>query len=405
MNLPKLPSKCVECIIKHIDENDIKTLHSTTLVNRDWCKFSVIRLWKTPLSFSNLISNLNSNSKLESKSNSINSTTNLTKYPFNNFYKIIPILLSFLDVNFQKDLNNLSKQFYIPKNTLNFYPKLQYDLKIPIDDLKIPTHTILSFDYPKYIKHVNFVDLVVLANKWLNNLLSETLSSSSIFLNFYLYKSLGRWDYIRYMTNSINFHCPFIHFDKNPQIFFKFILESLFKVLFNYSQINSLSIMDVSVTHHPCNQLNRLDHNHFLSNLTSFSFCQTIDSGLLKKISGLIHDTITTISISIVSDESFVDVIDFINSLHSLQSISILGNNTNVTSIIQSLQNHTSTLIKLKLNLCIIDDDAIESLSECDHLQELIFHQLHFTFDDEIDNISMNYLYFPQLKKLNYWEY
>ncbi|GBC25924.2 hypothetical protein GLOIN_2v1764605 [Rhizophagus irregularis DAOM 181602=DAOM 197198] len=413
MILPELPSKCIECIINQIEENDIKTLHSATLVNHDWCKFSIVRLWRAPLSFSNLITNSNPNLK-NSNSNSTNLTT---KYPFNKFYKIIPILLSFLDLNSKKDLNNLSKHFYIPKDTSNFYPRLHYDLKIPIQDLKIPTSSS-SFDYPKYIKLVSFVDLVVLVNKWLNNLLSETLSNSSRFLNFYLYKSLSGWEYLRYMTNSINFHCPFINFDKNPQIFFNFIIESLFKILFNYSMIDSLYIMDVSIiTNHLCKQLIQLDHNNndqFLSNLSHFDFCQMIDSRILKKISKY---NIISISLSISSEDSFDDVIDFINSLHSLQSVSIIGNNVIVTPIIQSLQIHTSTLIKLKLNSCIIDDDAIKSLSKFDNLQDLILHQLHFTIDndddddddenddDDINNNIIISLNFPKLKKLTYWEY
>ncbi|GES97693.1 hypothetical protein GLOIN_2v1764605 [Rhizophagus clarus] len=414
MELPKLPSKCIECIINQIEENDIKTLHSTTLVNRDWCKFSITRLWKAPLSFSNLIINSNPNFK---NSNSKNLTT---KYPFNNFYKIIPILLSFLDLKSKKDLNNLSKHFFIPKDTLNFYPKLNYDLKIPIHDLKIPSSSS-SFDYPKFIKHVNFVDLVVLVNKWLNHLLSETLSNSSMFLNFYLYKSLSNWEYVRYMTNSINFHCPFIHFDKNPQTFFNFIIESLFKVLVNYSIIDSLYIMDVSISNHLCNQLILLDfnnnnnnnnnnHHHFLSNLSRLDFCQSLDSRILKKFSNFYNNNITTISLNVLSDDSFDDVIIFIDSLHSLQSVSIFGNNIIVTPLIHSLQNHTSTLIKLKLNSCIIDHDAIMSLSKFINLQDLIFHQLHFTFDDHAGNniiniISTNNLNFPKLKKLIYWEY
>jgi hypothetical protein len=433
MALPQLPSKCIECIINQIEENDIKTLHSATLVNHDWCKISIIRLWKTPLSFSNLITNSNPNFK-NSNSNNSNSTNLTTKYPFNKFYKIIPILLSFLDLKSIKDLNNLSKNFYIPKDTLNFYPKLHYDLKIPIQDLKIPIYKS-SFDYPKYIKNINFVDLVVLVNKWLNNLLSETLSNPSLFLNFYLYKSLSGWEYVRYITNSINFHCPFIHFDKNPQIFFNFIIESLFKVLINYSMINSLYIMDVSITNHLCNQLIQLDYNnnhHFLSNLSRLDFCQSIDSRILKNFSKYYNNNITTISLNILSDDSFDNMIDFINSLHSLQSVSIFGNNYIVTPIIQSLQNHISTLINLKLNSCIIDDNAIKSLSKFNNLQDLIFHQLHFTFDDDddddnddyddndddddddgINNIiskistisTTNNLNFPKLKKLTYWEY
>ena len=162
-----LPNECVECIIKHIDENDIKTLYSATLVNRNWCSISMIRLWQTPLS------------SITSSTNSLNNSSNNNHHQSNSF-KIIPILLSFLDLQRKKDLKILAKQFYIPKDTLNFYPKLQKDLKVPINNLKIPDTQL--FEYPKYIKRINFVELVTLVNKWLNNLLNELFQSFLILI-------------------------------------------------------------------------------------------------------------------------------------------------------------------------------------------------------------------------------
>ncbi|CAI2184022.1 677_t:CDS:2, partial [Funneliformis geosporum] len=394
-----LPNECVECIIKHFDENDIKTLYSATLVNRNWCKISMIRLWKIPLS---------SNS-----SNSTNSPSNSS-----NTHKIITVLLSFLDKESKEELKILANRFYIPKDTLNLYPKLQRDLKIPLYHLKIPDTPHL-FEYPKYIERINFVDLVGLVNKWVNNLLNELLSTSSMSLNFYLYKCLNGWEYIRYITNQTNFRCPFIQFDKKPQEFFKFLLESLFQVLIKYSQIDTLSIINISNTQPLILQLDKYLQNddinkRLLLNLNSFDFCQTINSRIFMKLSELVRDTITTISIFIIPEGLGVDegenmdhVISFIKSLRFLKSVSFIGyNNTNATQIILSLQKHSSTLTTLKLTLCTIDDDAIKCLSRWDHLQELIFHQLHFIFNNDLSStIKSEDKIFPKLKILNYVEY
>ncbi|CAG8617316.1 10947_t:CDS:1, partial [Funneliformis caledonium] len=401
-----LPNECVECILKHIDENDIKTLYSTTLINRNWCRIGMVRLWKTPLSSKSSITSSN--------------LTDISSNPSNthNTYKIIPVLLSFLDKERKKELRILSKQFYIPKDTLNFHPRLQRDLKIPLHPLKIPDTSNL-FEYPKYIERINFVELVGLVNKWVNSLLNDVLSTPSMFLNFYLYKCLNGWEYLRYITNHTNFRCPFIQFDKNPQVFFNFLLESLFQVLIKYSQIDSLSIINISNTQPLCLQLEKYLQNddinkRFLSNLNSFDFCQSINSRIFTKISDLVRDTITTISIFIIPEELGVDegenldlVIRFINSLHSLQSVSFIGyNNINVTPIILSLQKHSSTLTTLKLILCTIDDEAIICLSKWDHLRELAFYQLHFIFNNDLSStITSDDKIFPQLKTLDYVEY
>src|SRR5581483_218656 len=52
---PKLPSDCIEEILKTLDkENDRASLYSWTLVNRSWCQVAISLLWSHPFSNMNL---------------------------------------------------------------------------------------------------------------------------------------------------------------------------------------------------------------------------------------------------------------------------------------------------------------------------------------------------------------
>src|SRR6266542_1498487 len=49
IDTPKLPSDCIEEILKSLDkENDRMSLYSWTLVNRSWCKVAISLLWNHP---------------------------------------------------------------------------------------------------------------------------------------------------------------------------------------------------------------------------------------------------------------------------------------------------------------------------------------------------------------------
>src|SRR3954447_8374886 len=102
-----LPNECIQDILKYVDEKDNKTLHSALLVNRTWCENTVSFLWKKPF--------------------------NSPPSDSQNNYKIIPILASFID-------DDKKKQF-----------------KIKEKDLPVPKKT--TFDYPSFIRHLDFVNL------------------------------------------------------------------------------------------------------------------------------------------------------------------------------------------------------------------------------------------------------
>src|ERR1044071_8261080 len=49
IDTPKLPSDCIEEILKSLDkENDRTSLYSWTLVNRSWCQVAISLLWSHP---------------------------------------------------------------------------------------------------------------------------------------------------------------------------------------------------------------------------------------------------------------------------------------------------------------------------------------------------------------------
>ncbi|GBB98963.1 hypothetical protein RclHR1_03380005 [Rhizophagus clarus] len=111
--MPKLLIEIMTEILSYVEDDDINTLHSIILINKDWLQVGISYLWKKPFN---------------------------VKYPFKNLYKIITIILFYID----------EKQ----KNILK------------IKDL-IPTKIL--FDYPYFIKQMDFNELFKLIKIWLNN--------------------------------------------------------------------------------------------------------------------------------------------------------------------------------------------------------------------------------------------
>ncbi|KAF0439673.1 f-box/lrr-repeat protein 2-like [Gigaspora margarita] len=120
---PYLPTECLQCIFSFISEDDIKTLHSVMLVNRSWCKTAVQFLWKKPF------------------------TVNL-KLP--SLFKIIPIYLNSINVE------SLSIEF-----RESFF-HLDHLMSCIGDEKK------LTFDYPTFLRELNFKTLYNSISEWTN---------------------------------------------------------------------------------------------------------------------------------------------------------------------------------------------------------------------------------------------
>ncbi|CAG8597162.1 28518_t:CDS:2, partial [Racocetra persica] len=118
---PYLPTECLQCIFSFIPEDNVKTLHSAVLVNRSWCRAAIPFLWKKPFTI---------NSELSS------------------FFKIVPIYLSSINVD------SLSTEF-----RESFF-HLDYLMSCISDEKR------LTFDYPSFLKELNFKKLYNSISEW-----------------------------------------------------------------------------------------------------------------------------------------------------------------------------------------------------------------------------------------------
>ncbi|GBC10513.1 hypothetical protein RclHR1_00970014 [Rhizophagus clarus] len=133
-----IPNECLQEILKHIDENDTKTLYSSLLVNRLWCLNSVSILWKNPF-------------KIQKKEKIS--------------YKILLTLLSYYYYN-NKD-NEGEEEGPIKKSLkeLNIY-----------NNKKMST----IFDYPYFIKKLDLTNMLQMIF-YLNEDKDINLNNSSIY--------------------------------------------------------------------------------------------------------------------------------------------------------------------------------------------------------------------------------
>src|SRR6266498_1006415 len=119
--MSNLSIETIEEILSYVDEDDINTFHSLSLVNRTWCQLSIRHLWKKPF--------------------------NIKKHSPKNLYKIISIILSYLDDQ-QKSVLKLRKQRVGIRSSKN--------------------NTTQSFNYPSYIRQLDFNKLFSLITEWIN---------------------------------------------------------------------------------------------------------------------------------------------------------------------------------------------------------------------------------------------
>ncbi|CAG8504003.1 29153_t:CDS:2 [Gigaspora margarita] len=109
----RLPPEVLGHIFAHISPNELSTLSSAALVNRDWCKNSVPYLWSAPFS---------------------------SVFISENLYKIIPIYLSFLSTE--------ARSILIP------------------NEITPPVILQATFDYPSMLEELNFETLYLAVYMW-----------------------------------------------------------------------------------------------------------------------------------------------------------------------------------------------------------------------------------------------
>ncbi|CAG8507786.1 17089_t:CDS:1 [Funneliformis caledonium] len=312
-----LPNECIQDILNYVEEKDNKTLHSALLVNRTWCQNTVSFLWKKPFS-----------SPPDSQNN----------------YKIIPILASFIDDDEKKQFKIKEKELPVPKKT--------------------------TFDYPSFIKHLDFVNL------WKQVFKCTTSSRNS--------------DHI-----SMNELYPSTKFTMCPaslQDEFKSTLQqkaevvkALYEVILQRNRLERLSlsmkdwhfpnyneyIFD-SLTSTPNAQnalarLTRFDCNLAATNFPVLSNLSSVSKG------------IKTLSIQIFRhiyrDGQLPELSKLIESQHALEQINIFKDHkcNDISIDLSALVSQTHSLKKLKLHYVTIDDEQLKHITKLQKLQELMF--------------------------------
>ncbi|CAB5296917.1 unnamed protein product [Rhizophagus irregularis] len=319
-----LPNECIQDILKYVEEKDNKTLHSALLVNRTWCRNTVSFLWKKPF--------------------------NSPPSDSQNNYKIIPILASFID-------DDKMKQF-----------------KIKEKDLPVPKQT--TFDYPSFIRHLDFVNL------WKQVFRCYPRTSDNYITNNELYPLQDDFKSVQRKRNSsLSLQDEYNSSQQKKAE----VVKALYEVILQRSRLErlTLSMKDwhyqiynefifdaLTSTPNARNALARL--SRFDCNLAATNISALHDLAFISK-------KIKTLSIQIFRhvfrDGHLTELSNLIESQDSLEQINIFKDHkcNNITIDLSSLVSQAKSLKKLKLHYVIINDKQLEYITKLHNLQELMF--------------------------------
>lgn len=345
--MPKLLIEIITEILNYVEEDDINTLHSIILINKDWCQVGISYLWEK--SFNNV------------------------KYPFKNFYKIISIILFYLDEK-QKNI-----------------------LKIKDNRIGIPTKIL--FDYPYFIKQIDFNKLLNLIKIWLNN---NKLFRPNLEKNHFINNN----DYFIY-NYSINYSIEV----KEMLAFF----ESIFYIIIKRSKGIENLFIDINKTFFIPNDYFGIlfkgikeDNNRSLIGLKELicdgNFHKAFIIDKIKECSHeIIHLKIYPWESSIyltwnddLKSRNIKELLQVQKCLKSLtySTVSNFGRDT-----IKGLQGMIEDSLEIiKIHGDIITNDELKYLKKCKKLKKLSFMLIDFNFPI---NILSNILY-PELEVIEF---
>ncbi|RIA97940.1 hypothetical protein C1645_751209 [Glomus cerebriforme] len=320
-----LPNECIQDILKYVEEKDNKTLHSALLVNRTWCQNTVLFLWKKPF--------------------------NSPPSDSQNNYKIIPILASFID-------DDKKKQF-----------------KIKEKDLPVPEKT--TFDYPSFIRHLDFVNL------WKQVFRCYPRNLENIITNDKLYP-LQQDEYNNKSIRKINSSSIQDEY-KVSQHKKAEVVKALYEVILQRNRLERLTF-SMKDWHYPIYNDSIFDAltstpnaRNALARITRFD-CNLPATNLsvLYNLS-LISKKIKTLSIQIFRhvyrDGKLINLSKLIESQESLEQINIFKDHkcNDISIDLSSLVSQSNSLKKLKLHYVNIDDEQLEYITKLYQLKELMF--------------------------------
>ncbi|GBC32758.2 hypothetical protein RIR_jg12154.t1 [Rhizophagus irregularis DAOM 181602=DAOM 197198] len=353
--MSKLPLETIEEILSYIDEDDITTFHSLSFINRTWCNLCIPHLWKKPFN----IKNNNNNSK--------------------NLYKIITIILSFLDEE-QKSVLKLNE-----KKTGIFSTKK------------------LLYNYPSYIRQLDFNKLFLLITEWIiKNKKYRTKFKENYFIknsdkftfDFSIFKE-DEEDYeLNFSYNRIIERCCLK--DQEKLAFFEYI----FKIIIARSKGIRKLFVDIYHENEEIAYTIPKDYFKYIFELKDFGKCFSglnefsckgnfHKTWLINGIKKYSHDirklTIYPWNRNYINDLRVKDLKGLLKAQKNLKSLSFSVDSEVEKKVIECMQGNISkTLESFNMKYGDLTDNELKYLSKCKKLKKLCFDTVYF---DESINI------------------
>jgi hypothetical protein len=366
--MSKLPLETIEEILSYIDEDDITTFHSLSLISKTWCNLCIPHLWKKPF-------NIKTNQK------------NLTK----NLYKIITIILSFLDEK-QKSVLKLNEK----KTGIFLTNKLTYN-------------------YPSYIRQLDFNKLFLLITEWIiKNEKFRTKFKENYFIknsdkftfDFSIFKE-DEEDYeLNFSYNRIIERCCLK--DQEKLAFFEYI----FKIIITRSRGIKKLLVEIYHENEEIAYTIPKDFFKYLFELKEIGKCFTglnefsckgnfhktwLINGIKKYSHDIRNITIYPWNRNYVNDLKVKDLKGLFKSQKNLKSLSFSVDSEIEKKVIECMQgNILKTLDSLYMKYGDLSNNELKYLSKFKKLKKLFFDTVYF---DESINI-LGKMIFPDLEEL-----
>lgn len=341
----KLPNECIQNILKYVNKDDYKTFYYVTLISRQWCRNSIIFLWKQPF-------NIPDN--------------------FKNRYKLISILLYFYDIN----------QNIVYQTTSVIAP---------------------SFNYPSFLKNLNSDNLAKITLEWITRNYSTKKKKNYRNNNqktFNSYRNKIKLLKKIFKTNLTN---------SSLKEQFNLIIQPIIYVIMErctniehlyignyYSNNKNYYFLENYIEEY----LLKNDLRKCFNNLTTFNCYQSnIDPIIFLKFSNDIRN-ITSLSVTISNNNIFDDgklkeLVQLMNSQENLNSLSIRNEyNADMSLVFEAISRKSNSLQKLELiSHRNLKPDEAHYLSQCVNLKELILDGIRIG-DEIVDPLLINSKFF-----------
>ncbi|CAI2163316.1 4969_t:CDS:1 [Funneliformis geosporum] len=341
-----LPPETLQKIFSYISDDDFDTLHSLILVNREWCQNSIMLLWKTPF---------------------------INKLRLKNNYKIISVILAFLDDERKHYLN--------------------------ITDASLEIQAKVLFDYPSFIKELHFEAIMFLIKEWIKR--KEEIRPNLDYDYFFTHEKEYIAKFNAYKYSGVI--TPNALFKNQERIAF---VDAIYHVISrNNNALKSLILdkpqMVMYEMFKPFYQEIISSNPSFLNRLELIDFYYDMNfPEILIEFSKIAHN-LKSIHIGFHYDMSNCNgedgLIQLIKSQNNLEHVALDGyEGSRLADIHNALITQAHSLKTFKIWFTEIDLGSLNFLGEFQNLEELEFGCIDF--------YSVYENNFPKLKKLKIYD-